>query len=181
MGKGAAGIRWTKGHATQEHIDQGYSSLADQYGNDRADHLATMAQDGWKIQAANKEYFYTRRTAARAMQRMMVACALARKKAMIRARDDEIAARLGERTGGDDGGADVEEREEGNQGTAMRGMVGEANALRTAFPGAPWEPGTKIGHYNTRLNEFPLMSRKEWGGARRPMVLPNQCCGTGRS
>ena len=55
MGKGAAGVRWTKGHATQEHIDQGYSNPADQYGNDQADKLATMAQRDWEIQAATKE------------------------------------------------------------------------------------------------------------------------------
>ena len=77
MGNGAAAIRWTKGHATQEHIDQGCSNLVDQYGNDQADKLATMAQGEWKIQDATREYFYTRRIAARIMQRMMVACVLA--------------------------------------------------------------------------------------------------------
>ena len=96
LGKGAVGIRWTKGHATQQHTDQGYSTLEDQYGNGRADQLATTAQERWKIQEATRENFHTRRTAARVMQRMMVACASARKKAINNARDNEIAVRLGE-------------------------------------------------------------------------------------
>ena len=49
LGRGATGIRWTKGHATQEHIDQGYSNQADQHGNDQAEKLATLAQENWKI------------------------------------------------------------------------------------------------------------------------------------
>ena len=34
---------WTKGHATQEDIDAGHSTLEDKAGNDEADHLATAA------------------------------------------------------------------------------------------------------------------------------------------
>ena len=90
MGRGTAAIRWTKGHATQEHIEQGLSNPVDQYGNDQADKLATMVQGEWKIKEETREYFFTRRTAARVMQRMMIACALARKKAIAEKRDNEM-------------------------------------------------------------------------------------------
>ena len=61
-----------------------------------------MAQGEWKIYEAIMEYFHTRRTVARAMQRMMVACAVARKKAITEARDNEIVARLGGCTRGEE-------------------------------------------------------------------------------
>ena len=170
LGRGAAGIRWTKGHATQEHIDQGYSNQADQYGNDKADKLATLAQEDWKVNVATKEYFYTRRTAAKVMQRMMVACALARKKAIIHMRDSDIAARLGEGTREEGGEADMEEEGVGQE-VGMRSMVNEANTLRTAFLGAAWDAGTRIGRYNLKYNVYPIMSKKDWGGGKAPYSM----------
>ena len=65
----------------------------------------------------------------------------------------------------------VEEEEGVNQGAGMRGMVDEANTLRTAFPGVAWETGERVGRYNSRHNEFPLMSKKEWGGGKAPYGL----------
>ena len=73
----------------------------------------------------------------------MVACALARKKAITDARDNEIAARLGERLGGHADEGNMEEGEEVNLGAVMRGMADEANTLRTAFPGLAWELGMR--------------------------------------
>ena len=95
-----AAIRWTKGHATQQHIDEGYSSLLDQAGNDHADSLATQAQRVRMIEGTIEAYYFIRRRAAHLMQRLMVACALARKKAMIKLKEEETRARIDMGTGG---------------------------------------------------------------------------------
>ena len=107
LGPGGSAIRWTKGHATQQHIDEGFSTLADQAGNDRADSLATEAQGTWKIEGTTEAYYFIRRRAAHLMQRMMVACAFARKRATTKAKEDEVIARLygGETRGSPKGGS----------------------------------------------------------------------------
>ena len=107
LGAGGASIRWTKGHATQEHIDQGLSNPEDQHGNFQADHLATMAQSEWKVEGTIEGYFRTRRRAARTMQRMMIECAIARKEEMIRrkeAKEDEDFLKIMRNLMGEGGG-----------------------------------------------------------------------------
>ena len=37
-------VRWTKGHITQERIEQGKSTLAEKIGNDGADGLAVKGR-----------------------------------------------------------------------------------------------------------------------------------------
>ena len=101
---------------------------------------------------------------------MMVACALARKKAMIHMKDTDIAARLGEGTW--EGGEEADRDEEGvGQEVGMRSMVNEANILRTTFPGAAWDAGMGIGRDNSKYNVYPTMSKKDWGGGKAPYSM----------
>ena len=79
-GEGNVSIRWTEGHAEQQHIDAGVSTPMDKDGNDGADALATRAVETIRVPDQVSRHYHTRRTVAMATQRMMVECAIARKK-----------------------------------------------------------------------------------------------------
>ena len=90
LGLGRVAVRWTKGHATDEDIEAGRSTQEDKEGNDAADALATVAVDNSRLPSEITKLYYAKRKVAMTVQKMMVACALARKTKMAELKHDRV-------------------------------------------------------------------------------------------
>ena len=177
LGLGRVAVRWTKGHATEEDIETGRSTQEDKEGNDAADALATLAVDANRLPPETTGLYHAKRKVAMTVQRMMVACALARKAQMVELKHDRVFREMLERltglapsTAGEDGA--VGDRLDTDEvGPLGKSILGCEEALRRAYPGAPWEQGRTIGYYNETAVVYDLMSKRDWGRTNFPYAM----------
>ena len=160
-GKGNVSIRWTKGHAEQQHIDAGVSTPFDKAGNDGADALATKAVDAIRVPEHVSQHYHTRRLVAIATQRMMVECAMARKEEMVRLKHDR-RLRLALSSMIEEGreALAAPAREPEDTGTDI---TGARSLMMQAYPGAQWQQGRTRGYYNELPCVFEPMTKRQWG------------------
>ena len=56
-------------------------------------------------------------------------------------------------------------------GLLGRSISGSEEALRRAYPGAPWEQGRTTGYYNNTAVAYELMTKRDWGRGSTPYAM----------
>ncbi len=163
LGEDRVRVRWTKGHATPEDIEQGKSTERDAQRNEEADNLVQAGMQGWAIPKWQCDLYFQTRRVAILTHRMYIAVLQARMKSKMEREMQEVAMRM-------DGG-DVRMGMETQQGMMMemraqqpetQGWTEEENEewIKGRYPGYKWNQG--IGDEGRRYPLTEEIPSREW-------------------